>query len=271
MAEPLKLTKAELVELKPDLSKELAGGKRVTVQFNPDSLKVSFANQLVTPNGPGSQQGTPGRLQVGAGTTKLSLQLWFDVTRLAEGATPATDVRDLTKQVLFFIKPKPDPANESQYIPPGTRFAWGTFHFDGVMDSVEETLDYWSHDGRPLRASMSISMSQQKIDAFEITSRQAGPAQQIARLVGGGGGLAGGAPPGTAALTQAPSGATLQGLVDVTGGADWQSIASANGIENPRLLDPGQLLNLNPVNVSASASFTGAASASAGVSASVSL
>ena len=37
----------------------------------------------------------------------------------------------------------------------------------------------------------------------------------------------------------------MQGLADAQGrSGDWQSIASANGVENPRLLAPGQLLDL---------------------------
>jgi hypothetical protein len=249
MPDTLNLKKAELVELKSDFSDVLSGGNRVTVQFNPDSLKVSFANQIATPEGAGSQKGTAGILQVGAGTTKLTLQLWFDVTRLADGQAPAKDVRELTKQVSFFITPKLQPGKEPKYIPPATRFLWGTFHFDGIMDSVEETLDYWSNDGKPLRANMSVSMSQQKIEAFNIANRQAGPAQQVAQLVASGG-FAGGQPPGTAPLAQAAAGVSLQGLADASGIGDWQSIATANGIENPRLLAPGQLVNLNPVSVS---------------------
>jgi nucleoid-associated protein YgaU len=35
-------------------------------------------------------------------------------------------------------------------------------------------------------------------------------------------------------------------LADGAGmGVDWRQIASANGIENPRLLQPGQLIDLN--------------------------
>src|SRR5215203_5098708 len=136
---PVNLIKAELLELKPDFSDIKGDGKRVAVQFNPDSLKVSFANQIAT-EGTGSQKGTPGQLHVGAGTTKMSLQLWFDVTRMADGATPAGDVRDLTKQVTFFITPKKEnPNDDKKFIPPAVRFLWGTFHFDGIMDAVEET------------------------------------------------------------------------------------------------------------------------------------
>jgi len=128
------LKKAELVELKQDFSDVKPDGKKVTVQFNPDSLKVSFANQIAT-EGAGSQKGTPGQLHVGAGTTKMSLQLWFDLTRLSEGETPAKDVRDLTKQVTYFITPQEQQeGKEKKFIPPAVRFHWGTFTFDGIMD-----------------------------------------------------------------------------------------------------------------------------------------
>ncbi len=51
--------------------------------------------------------------------------------------------------------------------------------------------------------------------------------------------------PGASPLAQAAAGSTLQGMADAAGKGDWQSIAAANGIENPRLLAPGTLLDLN--------------------------
>ena len=82
--------------------------KAVTVQFNPETLKVSFANQIQTPSGTGDQSGTPTRQFVGAGTTKLALQLWFDVTALARRTRTSRldDVRKLTQKVAYFITPK---------------------------------------------------------------------------------------------------------------------------------------------------------------------
>ena len=50
--------------------------------------------------------------------------------------------------------------------------------------------------------------------------------------------------PGTSPMTQAAAGSTLQGLA-AAAGADWQGIAAANGIDNPRLLVPGQLIDLS--------------------------
>ena len=48
-------------------------------------------------------------------------------------------------------------------------------------------------------------------------------------------------------MTLASSGSTLQGLAAAAGGTgvDWQGIAAANGIENPRQLVPGQLIDLS--------------------------
>lgn len=253
MTDEPKLLRAELIELKPDFKDKKPNGRQVTVQFNPESLKVAFANQIVTPENAGSQRGTAGQLHVGAGTTKLTLQLWFDVSRLGPNDPPADDVRDLTKQVAFFITPQPVTENgEEKFIPPAVRFLWGTFHFDGVMESVEETLDYWSHDGKPIRANMSLSLTQQKIEALKLENRKKGKEEEIARLIGGGSRATAGRRAGTTPMAAAPSGSSVQSLTGGAGiGLDWQTVAAANGIENPRLLQPGQLLNLNPVNVRA--------------------
>lgn len=241
MAEPAaNLARAELHELKPDFSAELSGGKNVKVQFNPETLKVSFANQLVQPSSGGDQRGTPARQFVGAGTTKLALQLWFDVTALPPDQQAVKDVRKLTQDVAYFITPKEDSGGrEKKYVPPAVRFLWGSFQFDGMLDSMEESLEFFSPDGRPLRASVSLALSQQKITAYSF--RELGAS-------GGPGGAGGGTPatPGTKPLTPAAQGASVQSLAERQGvGGDWQAIARANGIENPRILTPGRLVDMN--------------------------
>ena len=239
MSDPSRPVKAQLIELDSNYQPK-SGGKTVTVQFNPETLKVGFANQIVQPanGGVGDQRGSTGRQFVGAGTTKLALQIWFDVASLPpEQAQNVMDVRELTKNVAYFITPKRD---GNHYIPPAVRFLWGSFQFDGLMDSLEESLEFFSDEGIPLRASMSLNLSQQKIQAFG--GRQGG--QNVPPGTGATG--LSGAAPGTTPLTPAASGESLQGLAASAGtGTPWQAIAAANGIENPRFLDPGQLINLN--------------------------
>lgn len=232
-----KLAKAELHELDAKFEKEINKANWTKVQFNPDTLKVSFANQLVTPNGAGDQRGSPARQFVGAGTTKLSIQLIFDVNApLAEGQPTVDDVRKLTQKVAYFITPQPTTDSPPKYVPPAVRFLWGSFQFDGLMESMEETIELFSGEGKPQRATVSVGLSQQKIQKFAFRDTGAGP----------GASLPGGAAPGTQPLAQATQGDTLQGLAMSLGAAaSWQSIASANGIENPRQLQPGQLIDLS--------------------------
>jgi hypothetical protein len=239
------LAKAKLKELDADFKNEINQDKWTTVQFNPESLKVSFANQVATPSGSGDQSGPQARQFVGAGTTKLAVTLHFDVTsEIPQELPQVDDVRQLTERVAYFITPAGDPpTNPKKYIPPAVRFAWGSFQFDGLMDSMEETLELFSFEGRPLRATVAITLSQQKITAF--TFNQANDPPPVTRQ--------GGRAPGTSPLTEAPAGASLQSLTanqpSLGAGADWQSIATANGIENPRLLAPGQLIDLNTPRV----------------------
>ena len=163
MSEQPTIAKAQLIELDLKSGKPKSGGKSVAVQFNPETLKVSFANQIVPPQNAGDKNGTASMQFVGSGTTKLSLSIWFDVTALADGEKTTDDVRKLTQDVAFFITPKKNNEQPPKFIPPAVRFLWGSFQFDGLMDSMEETLDYFSSDGRPLRASVSLSLSKQEI------------------------------------------------------------------------------------------------------------
>ena len=256
MPDSTKLAKAELQEVDADKN-PINTDKTCKVQFNPESLKVSFANQVSTPAGAGDNTGPPPRQFVGPGTTKLSLQLWFDVTApMPAGETVEDDVRKLTSKVAYFMTPKPE--GDNKFVPPAVLFAWGSFQFYGIMESLEESLEFFSSDGRPLRASVSINLSQQKITAFDFGTA-AGPGDAKS--------------PGTRPLTEAPAGSNVQGLADKQGkGNKWQDIAAANNIENPRLLQPGQLIDMNAsvstgVSFGATVSLQGGASLQGGVGA----
>jgi hypothetical protein len=255
MPEPVKLEKAELRQMDVAFENEINPDKNVKVQFNPESLKVAFANQIQQPQGgAGDQRGTPAKQFVGAGTTKLTLQIWFDVTAELtdeshkENGQPVNDVRKLTQKVAYFITPKKE---GDKYIPPAVRFLWGTFKFDGLMESLEENLEFFSPDGRPLRANMTLNLSQQQITEFKFEPSKGGNTPKT---------------PGTKPMTSVPQGSNMQQLAANQGkGDNWQSVATANGIENPRQLGAGQLLDMN-ASASLGASLTGGASFSGGAS-----
>lgn len=288
---------ARLIELKDDLSDVKPSGKVVEVQFNPESLKLTYANQIqAQPNGSsrsrpptGNQsQGTAARQFVGAGTTKLAVQLWFDVSAATAAPFMVDDVRRITGKVLYFMKPKPAAAgarDAAQRTPPGVRFSWGSFLFDGIVESLEENVEFFSHTGKALRASITLNLIQQDILVPDFSTQGDGkvpgtrplwPAssgqslQQMGAPPAGGsrGGSGGGAPAGlTGGLTTGlsagvrigvggagvaaslgagvgPGGSTPAGGAAFQSGG-WQQVALANGIENPRALAPGQLIDLS--------------------------
>ena len=229
--------KARLIELNQQFTDPKPGGKNIPVQFNPETLKITYANQLVEPKGGDKAAGTAGRQFVGAGTTKLALQLWFDV-----GAQePVTDehntgeqgmvddVRRLTQHVVFFMTPQKSDNDPKMLAPPGVRFEWGTFAFEGMVEGMEESLEYFSPEGKPLRASMTLTLSKQK-----ILARKPSDTDQDLPFR-----------PGHDPLKVAKQGDSLQRMADASGKQDWRSIASANGIEDPLRISPGQFVNLN--------------------------
>ena len=253
-------------------------GNNVELQFNPETLRITHGSQNHPPVNPSKGGGTtpatgtgdvPGSTPIqntGASSTRLTVQIWFDVTSvMLQGDESVSDVRTLTKKVAYFMKEK-EPATKDgpAETPPKVQFAWGTIIFSGVMDSLDENLELFSTDGVPLRASMNIGIAQGEVQIGPGVGGAGGGLSAGLNLSAGIGiGASASLGAGTQPLAQAEAGVSLQAMASASfgGDADWQSIASANGIENPRLLQPGQLINMN-ARASASASVSGSASAS---------
>jgi hypothetical protein len=227
-----KLEKAKLIEVswQDDGSVSVNKDKQTEVQFNPASLKSTFTNQVQT-----NDQSTGSAMQyVGRGSSKLAVELIFDVS--GQNASNTQDVRKITENIATFMKTvKEEAGEETRFKVPGVRFQWGTFFFDGILVSMDETLDLWSEDGRPLRATVALSLSQPGIqfNVLDNPNKTKAPTG------------AGGAPAGTTPMTPAPAGSSVQSMVANSGSkADWKAVAELNRIENPRNLTPGTLVNL---------------------------
>ena len=223
MPAPQTLQKAQLIELVDGKTP----GKTVTVQFNPQSLKSNYSNQ---PSGGDQKQGSSPQF-VGTGVTKLSLELWFDVTLPIPDGTPNPngDVRNLTKEITYFMSVQnTSNADQQTRTPPKVRLQWGSFIFSGIMESVDETIDLFSPDGVPLRASVSINLTKHDL-VYEFPTTATGSPNST----------------GTTPLTTAKAGDSLPQLAAAAGISNWQGVAQANGITNPRMLQTGTMINLS--------------------------
>ncbi len=228
MPQPQTLSKAQLIEVIKDAQGNVTGtGKTVPVQFNPQSVKLNYSNQW----GSGDQAQGSSVQFVGTSTTKLTMELWFDVTLpLPAGLPdPGGDVRKLTQLITYFMTVQnPSAPQQQTRVPPSLKFQWGSFVFNGTMDSVDETIDLFSPDGVPLRSNVAISISKHDL-LFEFA--QAGGAQAPVM--------------GTSPLATANAGDSLSQIAAKAGISNWQGVAQANGITNPRLLQAGTMINLS--------------------------
>lgn len=244
------MPKARLVILgKPtkDPGQIASGKEAVEVDFNPATLKLSYQNKTE-----GGKTAKPSESQfVGSLDASLQVELVFDTTQPGGGENAGIDVRKKTKKIFNLLLPK-DP-KKPKSAPPVVRFEWGSFLFEGMMKSMNETLEYFSVEGIPLRSTVAVTITTTTDLMLFNDQIKKKPPSDFART-----------PPGTQPQTPVPPGDSLQKAAGRNGdSSDWRSIAQANNIDNPLRLPAGQPLNLN-VTGGASAGI-GGASVSGGI------
>lgn len=138
----VKLTKARLVP---------QNAAPIEVQFNPVTLQYDVSNSLDQQNRDATR-----RQIVTQSNARLSMELQFDTTPTGQS------VREQTLPIKRLLRPdEADTQATFDIVPPVVRFEWGSFIFSGLIESYRETLDFFSPEGVPLRAQVSIAMTHQ--------------------------------------------------------------------------------------------------------------
>jgi hypothetical protein len=134
-------------ELKRAIFKPVSGnGAEMTVHFNPVSLQISIQNTL-------EEQGQDKKQYVTKSVAKLKMDLIFDTTHNGE------DVRIYTEKVARFMEPE---ERDNKKIPSVVLFEWGTYKFQGLIESYQETIDFFAPTGVPLRATVNLTLARQE-------------------------------------------------------------------------------------------------------------
>lgn len=128
------------------------------VHFNPTTLQISISNTLEDKG-----QGKEKKQYVTKSSAKLSMDLIYDSTH------DGTDVRLQTGKIAKLMEPAKREGDNAA--PPSVvLFEWGTFKFQGLVESYKETIDFFAPTGVPLRASINLTLaSQDKV--FESLSQ----------------------------------------------------------------------------------------------------
>ncbi len=248
-AQPPQVAKATLTAL--------PSGQPVTVHFNPASLVYSVENSVA------QQSGGPKKKQyVAQFSGKLTMDLQFDTT------DTGSDVRTVTNLVALFMQASGNASAAAQNAappsadgnssgpppkaPPVLLFQWGTYQFQGIMDSFKETIDFFSADGVALRALVSIGLSRQD-NVFDEGADLSGP---------------------TGAGSLVPSSSSDSALTMATRGGDpsaARQLGAINGLVSLRFtggasMQVGGGVQLNPPAAFVSAPSSASAGAGLGIS-----
>ncbi len=228
------LAKAQVQRLRANGSPD---GAALEVAFNPTEYTLGKSAQIAEIPIPGLD--SPMLQFVRGQVETMTLDLFFDSTD--EGGT-GQDAEPVTRKTdRFYELIKIDPATRA---PPVILFSWGadsfpggrsyaTLHgsrpgFKGLVESVRQRFTMFSSLGKPLRATLSLSIKEYKT-LSELVAEQDSSAS---------------ARPSAHTVTE---GETMTEIAD--GGGDWRATAEANGIDDPETLVPGQVINMEPAHV----------------------
>lgn len=185
----------------------------ITVPFNPTEYDLETGVQY-------SEQSVPGYtspvVQFTSGNADtLSMELFFDRYEDRE------DVRQDTDRIESLLDLDPD-----RHAPPVLRVAWAELQFTCVLESANTTYTLFLPDGTPARARTNVTFTEYTTP--ERQEREEGSTEDTERVH---------------VVTE---GETLWGISDQSYGdpTKWRIIADANGVDDPRTLQPGTELEI---------------------------
>ncbi|MFN8524439.1 MAG: LysM peptidoglycan-binding domain-containing protein [Chloroflexota bacterium] len=172
------------------------------------------------------------QLQFDAGGSRtLSLSLTFDTY----GASPPTDVRQLTRQVAQLAE-----VVSGLDRPPVCTVTWGPavdrfagLPFVGVVESLSQKFTLFLEDGTPVRASIDVQFREVESPEKQLkrkARRRSSPIQSRTRVFRQGDSL------------------WSIAAAEYRDPARWRPIAEANGITNPLRIEPGTVLLIPSVD-----------------------
>ena len=203
--------------------KNLDNGEEFKVLFNPTEYTFEDSSKWQ------DQQGNRRRpeLQYTGGERKrLSMELFYDTYEAKE------DVRLYTGKLAQLLVVTTDDKNNGKR-PPTAELSWGKsqanvgFPFKCVLENLKQQFTLFTSEGTPVRAKVSVTFKEYELPKEEQQReprRSSFPAQ--AYTVRAGDTLSGIA----ASLWKDP--------------LKWRLLAQTNEIRNPRILQPGQALNV---------------------------
>jgi nucleoid-associated protein YgaU len=215
------LVKAKLVIMEPPAKVGAKpGGKLAEVKFQFNPATLALAKNTEWRRKPARMAGQAALPEfVGSGPRTLSVNVFLDAT-----ATHDNSVEQGVEKLMTACVPTRKSIQKKQPASPWVRFEWGTARsvsFDGVLSSLSVDYALFDVDGKPLRATCSLSIEEAGTDTpGQNPTSGSREARRTHRVVAGD------------SLPQL----AWREYGDATA---WRVIAEANDIDDPMILLPG--------------------------------
>lgn len=213
------LQKAEIIIL-------LKNEVKIPCQFNPTDYTISKQSNWKETGGKG--KAVPELEFSGGKPATLKMKLYFDTTKPHELVEVGSDVRDLTNKLWDLVQiseHRRNPTNQKGE-PPQCEFRWGTtWNFTAVITNLTQKFTMFKGDGTPVRATVDVTFKQVKDDTtypFQNPTSRSEPRRT--RVV------------------QAGDRLDLIAFEEFGDSGRWYDLALANDLEDPMLLQSGQIL-----------------------------
>jgi contractile injection system tube protein/LysM domain-containing protein len=194
-------------------------GQRIQVMFNPEEYTLNKDNNFASQTIPGLS--SPLLQFVNGNLRTLEMELFFDtyLPITTEGSAPR-DVREETEKIIKLMK-----IDSELHAPPVLRFNWSSLEFRCVLARVSQKFQFFLDDGRPVRARLTCTFNEfidEEREAKEV-NRQTADFSKAHMVI---------------------EAETLSSVAFKFYGDPrlWRPIAIANGLDDPRDIEVGQLL-----------------------------
>ncbi len=203
-------------------------GKVIAVLFNPTEYSFDRSNSYKTVALPGL--GSPLMQFVNGDADQLSMELFLDDYTDPKG--PSSRSKDETAPVASRLESISKLLNIDRdlHAPPPVRFAWGPMEFSAVIEKLSRKVTMFRPDGAPARATLNVAFKEYRTLREQLERPRRESADKTKRRV----------------VVGRDSLWALAGR-EYGDAREWRRIADANDLDDPRAIQPGDWLELPPI------------------------
>jgi hypothetical protein len=190
----------------------------ISFQFNPSDYNITHTPKYADDKGI-SMDGKSIPSFLKSGSTTLSLKMTINGMYSAD-EKKAKDISDEIKKLRGLVI-----IDSSLHKPPVCKFYWGASIFRGCISGLKVSFTMFTSDGKPVRATADLTVIEQTKTALALES----PDRTKRRVLS----------------QDTPLFLVAHNVYGECG--EWRRIAAANGIGNPRRVEPGTVLKIPPL------------------------